>query len=162
MVSIIAAMTPSGVIGKNNTLPWHLPEDLKLFKANTMGGSVVMGRNTFDSLKMPNGLPNRHNIVISTQAPNFATPNVTWANRLDVAIEVGKGYSDNVFIIGGANVYAQVLEQDCVDAMLISMVDEEYEGDVKFPNVDWAKWEMIESVQHTGFIFKKLLKRKNI
>lgn len=155
-------MTPSGVIGKNNTLPWHLPEDLKLFKANTMGSSVVMGRNTFDSLKMPNGLPNRHNIVISTQAPNFSSPNVTWANKLDVAIEVGKGYSDNVFIIGGANVYAQVLEQGCVDAMLISMVDEEYEGDVKFPNVDWTKWEMIESVQYTGFIFKKFLKRKNI
>ena len=153
-------MTADGVIGNGNELPWHIPEDLKLFKSYTMGCPVVMGRNTFESLKMPNGLPKRHNVVVSTFTPATTCDNITWANRLDVALGVAKGYGDNVFVIGGANVYTQVLEQDLVDAMYISMPNKLYEGNVFFPKVDWDKWEEVECTCYTDFVFTKYIKKE--
>jgi len=129
-LTAIVAMTPDRIIGKNGGLPWHLPEDLKLFKRHTTGHPIVMGRKTWDSIGFP--LPMRQSIVL--------TRDTTWAAEGAEVIHSPEGLQSiqlidpQVFIIGGAQVYELFMPQ--LDEILISHVYEKYEGDTCFPNFE--------------------------
>ena len=136
-ISIIVARSKSGVIGINNQLPWHLPADLKHFKALTTGHPIVMGRKTWDSLGRP--LPNRRNIVISRQI-DLELSGAECFPSLESAIAACEGASE-VYVIGGAQIYEQALP--LVDQLIITEVDIEVEGDAFFPNID-STWKIVE------------------
>lgn len=157
MIYLIVAADPNGVIGKDNTIPWHCPEDLKLFKKRTMGSSVVMGRATWDSLpKKP--LPGRRNYIL-TRGPQKQLENITWCNYLPDIITDAKRYanyytsltedgrndlggSSNIFIIGGEQVYKEALKANVVDRIILSKLKKEYDGNryFKVPE-DWVEYQ---------------------
>jgi dihydrofolate reductase len=136
-ISIIVARSKSGVIGINNQLPWHLPADLKHFKALTSGHPIVMGRKTWDSLGRP--LPNRRNIVISRQI-NLELSGAECFSSLETALAACDD-ANQVFIIGGAQIYEQALT--LVDQLIVTEVDIEVEGDAFFPEID-STWKIVE------------------
>lgn len=152
MVKIITAMTKDGIIGKDGTLPWHISDDLKLFKHLTNGGIVVMGRKTYESLKMPYGLPERINIVL-TQKIKTPRRGLHFINDLDFVLN----YCSNCFVIGGASVYEQMLPY--TDELYISTVLKDYEGDTKFPEINWSDWELDRTEPYPEFIFRKFVKK---
>jgi dihydrofolate reductase len=123
----VVAMTADRIIGRNGTLPWHLPEDLAFFKRTTSGHSIVMGRKTYESIGKP--LPKRRNIVLTRdrawQAPGVEV--IHSPAELFALPDLG----ETVFLIGGAEVYAAFL--DLTDEMLVSHVFEDHEGDTRFP-----------------------------
>ncbi len=145
MINIIVAMAPNRVIGKNNKLPWHIPDDLKNFKRLTTGNTVIMGRKTYESIGRP--LPNRKNIVISTSMPT--TDVVTVCKSLQEGIMEAKLFGKDVFIIGGASLYEQIIP--LADKMFISYVKRDYDGDVYFPEFDENEWEIEQKEDHPDF-----------
>lgn len=138
MISIIVAMTKKRVIGRNNALPWRIPDELKNFKKITTGHTVLMGRKTFESIGRP--LPNRRNIVISS---SYAADGIEVVHSLQDALSLAKNDND-VFIIGGSRVFSEALP--IADKMFISHVKKEYDGDIFFPEVDFSQWS-VESKQ---------------
>lgn len=124
----IVAMTPNRVIGKGNDLPWHLPEDLKFFKKTTLNYPILMGRKTFESIGRP--LPKRHNIVL-TRDENWSFPGVTTIQTLDQISTLGESI---VYVIGGAQIYKLLLSD--LDSLIISHVEQEYDGDTYFPSYE--------------------------
>lgn len=130
MLSLIVAHSSNRVIGKNNDLPWHLPEDLKHFKATTMGHAIIMGRKTFESIGRP--LPGRRNVVI-TQNPNWSAEGVDVVHSLDDIVRE-RSFEDG-FIIGGATLYKQALP--FVQRLFITLICQEFEGDAFFPEIDY-------------------------
>ena len=139
---IIAAVAENDVIGKDGDIPWHYSEDMKHFKQKTTGHSVIMGRKTYFSLPEDfRPLPNRKNIVLSRSEPELPE-SVELANSLDEAWEKAEEYSNKAFIIGGAGVYKQAMQE--ADRMILTEVHEEYEGDTFFP--EWSKddWEELK------------------
>lgn len=136
-IALIAAMANNRVIGKDNQMPWHLPEDLKHFKAMTLGKPIVMGRKTFDSIGR--ALPGRHNIVISRQA-KLAIDGVTCVNSFDAAIEAA-GECLELVVIGGGQLYASTLK--LADTLYLTEIDLDVEGDTHFPEWDDGSWECI-------------------
>lgn len=138
MISIIAALDPNRVIGKDGKLPWHISEDLKNFKRLTSGATVIMGRRTFESIGRP--LPNRNNIVISTTMQPQAGIDV--CRSLPEAIEKAKSYNKDIFIIGGSRAYREALP--IADRMYLSFVKKEYDGDAYFPEFDESKWKITD------------------
>ena len=136
-ISIIVARSRTGVIGIKNQLPWHLPADLKHFKALTTGHPIIMGRKTWDSLGRP--LPNRRNIVISRQT-DLELAGAECFSSLETAL-VACEEAKEVYIIGGAQIYEQALI--LVDQLIITEVDIEVEGDAFFPNID-SSWKIVE------------------
>ena len=152
MLTLIVAMTPERVIGKDNDIPWHISEDLKLFRRMTVGNSVIMGRKTYDSLPMDGGLPNRKNYVITrSEYPHkFEIPNnVCYSHDLVSLLKAFKGVSDEVFVIGGATIYEQALPY--VDKLSISFVNGEYTGDTFFPEFDFNDWDVIDKTEYDEF-----------
>ena len=140
LISLIVAMDQTGVIGRDNALPWHLPEDLKRFKAATLGKPVLMGRKTFESIGKP--LPNRETIILSRS--QFAFPGVRTVSdlgQIDLA-----GETREVFICGGAQVYAQALPL-CSD-LYLTLVKREVEGDAFFPAFE-DRFELVEEIRDT-------------
>jgi dihydrofolate reductase len=147
---IIAAVAENGVIGKDGEIPWHIPEDLQHFKEKTTGSTVVMGRKTFQSL--PDSftpLPDRENIVLTKS--DFSTQNgsVKIANSLDEAWR--RASNERAYIIGGAGVYEQVMEE--ADRMILTEIHEEYEGDTYFPEFSEENWKEVEREKHEDFDF---------
>jgi dihydrofolate reductase len=136
MLSLIVAVAENGVIGRDNALPWHLPEDLRYFKQVTSGKTVVMGRKTFQSIGRP--LPNRTNIVI-TRDPGFSAEGVIVAHSLDEAL--AKGGDGEILVIGGSSLFAEVLPR--ADRFYLTEINRAYEGDVQFPAWDRAAWQEI-------------------
>lgn len=126
MISIIVAVAENGVIGNNNALLWHIREDLLHFKALTTGHPIVMGRKTYESLGRP--LPNRINVVITRQ--ELAIPGCTVVHSLDEALALFSP-GEEVFIIGGAQIYAEALL--LADRFYLTRVEHPYEGDTRFP-----------------------------
>jgi dihydrofolate reductase len=139
-ISLIAAVAANGVIGRNNKLPWHLSTDLKRFKSLTMGHHLIMGRKTFDEIgRKP--LPGRPNIVISRSA--IATGGIQTATTLDEAFSRVAATEDEVFVIGGGEIFRQVLHR--ADRMYITQVHAEIEGDTFFPEYDPVnEWRLID------------------
>ena len=146
MISIIVATAQNNVIGKDNQLLWKLSADMKQFKFLTTGHSVIMGRKTFESIAR--ALPNRTNIVISRQH-NFVLPeSVLQANSLENAIEMAQNEagSEEIFIIGGGNIYKQSLH--ITDKIYLTEVKASLEGDAFFPKLDAAEWTEISRISH--------------
>ncbi len=136
-ISVIVAVADNGVIGRNNALPWHLPEDLRYFKRVTMGKPIVMGRKTFESIGRP--LPGRTNIVISRD-PAFAAAGVEAATSLDAALQLAESAAGvrEVVVIGGAEIYALAIPR--ADRLYVTRVHAEPEGDALLPPVAWGDW----------------------
>jgi dihydrofolate reductase len=137
-------MARNRTIGRANTLPWHLPEDLKFFKRVTMGKPIIMGRKTWESIGRP--LPGRCNIVISRNLEFQATGAET-ASSLQQALSLGEQISrrdgvDEICIIGGAEIYAQALP--LADRLYLTQVHADVEGDAFFPEFDLSPWQEVE------------------
>lgn len=141
MISLMVAHDPNGVMGVNNDLPWHIPEDLKYFKETTMGKAMVMGRKTYESIGRP--LPGRLNIVI-TRNPAYEAEGVEVVQSLDEAIQIARDYADEVMVIGGAEIFK--LSMDIADRLYITEVHETYEGDTFFPSYK-EDWEVIKETE---------------
>ena len=140
MLTIIAALAQNKVIGKQNALPWHLPADLKHFKALTMGKPIVMGRKTFDSIGK--ALPGRQNIII-TRRGNVQAENCTIVGSLSEAIAAA-GDATDIMIIGGASIYEQTLPM--AERLCLTFVHHEFEGDTFFPEWEASEWHEVERV----------------
>lgn len=139
MLSIIAAMSENRVIGRNGTLPWHLPADLAHFKQLTLGHAMIMGRKTFDSIGKP--LPGRTSIVL-TRAGSIHVPGVITAGSFDLAIKAAQG-DDEIFVIGGSEVFAGALP--IADRLYLTIVHTVIaDGDVYFPSFDEKAWTLLE------------------
>ena len=144
MISIIVAVAKNGVIGDKNSLLWHLREDMIHFRTTTSGHPVVMGRKTYDSIGRP--LPKRTNVVI-TRDTNLAIEDCTVVHSLDEAVAMFDK-SEEVFIIGGAQIYKQALP--LADRIYLTVIDKEYEGDTSFPEIDYSAWNEISREEHSG------------
>jgi len=141
-ISMIAAMAAHRVIGKDNKMPWHLPEELGYFKQVTMGKPIVMGRNTFESIGRP--LPGRKNIVISSNK-SLVIAGVTVVHSVEAAIEAGDN-CDELMIIGGARLYEQMLAH--ADCLYITDIVLDTAGDAYFPDYTQYQWHQGEVLTH--------------
>lgn len=162
-ISLIAAMTPSGVIGLDNTLPWKLPEDLKLFKKTTTGNIIVMGRKTFESIGKP--LPGRKNFVITSRALAPAEMEQKgdgpyYFSSLDEALSAAEKTEGEPFIIGGSSVYRQAIA--FADVLYLSMINKEYSGNIYFPVFDRDDWELCEEKDYGDFVLNVLRRKKPV
>ncbi len=136
MVSIIVAIAENGIIGDKNALLWNIKEDMRRFRTTTTGHPVIMGRKTFESIGRP--LPKRTNVVITRGDSTFEGCEV--AHSLEEAVAMFPK-EEEVFIIGGAQIYAQALS--IADRLYLTIVHRDYEGDTAFPKFDMAEWREI-------------------
>ncbi len=143
-VSVIAALARNRVIGIENRLPWRLPEDLAHFKALTLNHPILMGRKTFESLGRP--LPGRTNIVI-TRNPDYRPEGCLVADSIPAALALCED-ADEVFFIGGAELYAQAIP--LADRLYLTEVDIEAAGDAWFPEYDAHAFREVSRTSHTG------------
>lgn len=160
MISVIVAVAQNGTIGDNNTLLWHIPEDMRRFRTLTTGHPVVMGRKTYDSLGRP--LPKRHNVVISRQP--LTIEGCTVVHSLEEALALFSP-EEEIFIIGGAQIYAEAMA--IADKFYLTVVEQSFEGDTSFPTWDRTAWELIESDHFApteerpiGFRFETYLRKE--
>lgn len=160
MLTLIAAISLNGVIGHNSELyppiPWHLPEDLRHFRDTTMGGTVIMGRKTFEALGKP--LPGRRNIVITRQR-GLVIDGAEIVRSLEDVADVDDG-----FVIGGSATYGAALKWGVVDRMIISHVHQVIDafdgGLVHMPRLDWYQWEASGNPDlRDGFTIQKYVRR---
>ena len=133
-LSLIVAMARNRVIGTNKEIPWHLPGELKMFKAITMGHHIIMGRNTWESIGRL--LPGRTTVIV-TRRRDYQVPGAIVVDSLDAAIAACRN-DDEIFIIGGAQLYAAALPR--VDRIYLTQVDADIEGDTLMPQFDLAQW----------------------
>ena len=136
-ITLVAAIASNNVIGKENSLPWNIPEDLKRFKQMTSGHTILMGRKTFDSIGRP--LPNRQNIVM-TKDENFEREGIKVINGLDEALELIKKSNEDVFVIGGSKIYE--LFEPVANSLAITRILKDFEGDAFFPDINWDLWQI--------------------
>ncbi len=148
-------MTKNKIIGKNNWLPWEIPEELAMFRKLTSNSTVIMGRKTYDSVGRP--LPKRNNIIIS-RTPRFEDSRVEWATSMEQALEKAKKHEKNIFVIGGTQIYNMAIP--LVDKMYLSFIKEDYEGDTYFPDWNEEEWEVEKKEDHEKFEFV-VYKRKD-
>ena len=140
MLSIIVAKASNNVIGKDNSLIWHLPEDLKRFKKLTMGHTIIMGRKTFESLGKI--LPNRkHVILCNDMKMDINDERVEILEDISMLDKYINSEEEN-FIIGGATIYRLLMPY--ANKMYITEIDQEFDGDVSFPEINKKEWEVIE------------------
>ena len=132
--SLVIAQAANRVIGRDNRMPWHLPADLAHFKRITMGHPVIMGRKTWESIGR--ALPGRLNIVI-TRSAGYAAPGATVVASLEAAYRAA-GDADEVFIIGGGQIYAEAMAT--ADRIYLTEIAAEIEGDITFPALDRSQW----------------------
>lgn len=141
--SIIVAVAKDNAIGKNNQLLWHMPADLKFFRKTTSGHTVIMGRKTFESVGK--ALPKRRNIVITHQE-NYEAENIEVVSSLAEAFALCKEDADDVFIVGGAQIYEQSMPQ--TDKIYLTRINQEFDGaDTYFPEIKDEEWQL-ENVEH--------------
>ncbi|MBS1951160.1 MAG: Dihydrofolate reductase [Cytophagales bacterium] len=147
IISLIAAVSKNGVIGKNNALPWHLPDDMKYFMQTTKGHHTLMGRKNYESIPEKfRPLPNRINILI-TRNKSYAASGCIVVNDFQKGIETAQ--ADNpqeIFIIGGAEIYKQGLP--LADKLYLTEIDAEIDGDSFFPPFDKSKWKELSRIHH--------------
>lgn len=155
--SLIAAVAKNNCIGKNNKIPWNIPEDFQYFKKATLGKTCLMGQATFESILgyLGKPLPGRQTVVV-TLDKNFTAPeDVRIFYSLDEAWEKLK--DEDVFICGGASIYRQTINR--ADNLYITLVDQEPDGDVFFPEIDKNIWQETWREDHDGFSFVKYNKK---
>ncbi|MBA2779168.1 dihydrofolate reductase [Billgrantia kenyensis] len=145
-VAMIAAVSRNGVIGVDNKLPWHLPEDLKFFKRMTQAKPLVMGRKTFASIGRP--LPGRINIVV-TRDESFQHDGVRVCHDLESALLLADQQatidaSEEIMVMGGGEIYAQALRH--ASRIYLTEVDVDVDGDARFPELDESEWQEVQRV----------------
>jgi dihydrofolate reductase len=144
MISIIAAIGKNNELGKGNTLLWDMPADMKHFRESTKGHTVIMGQKTFESIGRP--LPNRRNIVV-TRNDNFQAEGVEISKSLDATLESFKNNPEEVFVIGGGQIYKQSMEK--ADRLYITHVDtEDKDADTFFPEIIPIVWNEVKREEH--------------
>lgn len=161
ILSIITAMDNNRLIGKNNALPWHLPEDLAFFKKTTLGKPIIMGRKTFESIGRT--LPGRTNIIISRN-PDYSVEGCVCLASIESVLEYCSN-EEEIMLIGGASLYEQWLPY--ADQMYITLINAEFEGDAWFPDYQPNLWQTVwseshkqQNEPHLAFKFIKLSKDK--
>lgn len=162
-ISLISAVAQNGIIGKENDLPWHLPDDFAYFKRKTSHHPIIMGRKSLDALGKP--LPNRTNIVI-TRNPTFQFNGVTVVHTLEDAIDAARAANDQeIFVIGGSEIYAMALP--VATTLYLTEIHKAYDGDASFPTFDKADWTEASRETHpaddrheTSFDFVEYERRK--
>jgi dihydrofolate reductase len=147
-LALIVAQSQNRVIGKDNSLPWHLPKDLQYFKKVTLGKPIIMGRKTYESIGR--ALPGRVNIVVSRN-PDYKVEGVEHAQNLDQAIELAKKVCietsvNEVMVIGGAQIYHQAIE--VADVLYLTSVEAVVEGDAYFPEIDYSLYKQTQKQSH--------------
>ena len=142
IVTLVAAIAENGVIGNGNRMPWHLPADLRRFKALTLGKPLLMGRRTFESIGKP--LPGRRNLVL-TRTGDFAASGIEVVHGIDAALDACAD-SPELMVIGGAEIYRLCLP--LARRMHITRVHAPVVGDTRFPNCDWNEWRKVERITH--------------
>lgn len=148
-ISLITAMTGKGVIGRDQGLPWRIPEELKYFKSMTVHKSIVMGRKTFESMgRKP--LAHRSNIIL-TRDLSYVAPLCTVVHSVEEVLKQCE-QDDEIMIIGGADIYKQFLP--LASRLYVTLIHEAYAGDTYFPDVDWADWELKEAQPREQFTTK--------
>ena len=136
-------MDKNNLIGKNNKIPWHIPGELKRFRAITMGKPIIMGRKTFESIGKP--LDGRENVVL-TNNKSYKQAGVKSYNNISEVISDFTNY-DEIFIIGGSEIYALVLP--LAHKLYVTKIDKIYDGDTWFPKINYNEWKIQESTQIT-------------
>ena len=158
-ISIIVAASENNVIGHDNKIPWHLPDDLAFFRQKTEGHPVIMGRKNFESIVEVLGkpLPKRTNIIV-TRDSHYTADGCLVASSLEEAIMFGHSTSsaegelrgashkEEIFIIGGGEIYKQALE--LCNYVYLTRIHADIDGDVFFPELDLSEWEEVEAVEH--------------
>ena len=157
MISIIAAVAKNGVIGKSNELPWYIPEDLKHFKKLTLDKTVLMGKNTFESIlkRLGKPLPNRKNVVVSKN-PAFNAQGAEVYNSIEEALNAVKKDGE-IMVCGGAQIFNQLIGR--ADKLYITEVHNEIDGDVFFPEIDKNIWKETEREDYPEFSFVTYIKK---
>jgi dihydrofolate reductase len=142
-ISLIVAMARNRTIGVNNTLPWRIPEDLRHFKALTMGHHMIMGRKTFDSIGKP--LPGRTTVIVTRNAALKAEGCIV-AHSLQDAVKACAG-DEEIFVVGGAELYAQALP--LATTLYLTEIHQDVEGDAHFPQFNQGEWTEVARVRHS-------------
>lgn len=142
LISLIAAVAENGIIGRDNTLPWRLPADLRHFRRLTLGHPVLLGRRNYESIGRP--LPQRTNIVLTRRA-GYAAPGCVVVHSLAQALAAAREAAE-VFVAGGAEIYAQTLER--AQRFYLTRVHAEIPGDTRFPPLDWSQWREVARERH--------------
>lgn len=147
IISLIAALTRNHIIGRNNDLPWHLPDDMKYFMQTTKGHHVIMGRKNYDSIPEKfRPLPNRTNLVVTRQH-NLQLAGCTVVNSLEAAVDIAqKAGEAELFIIGGAAIYQ--LGMPLAQRLYLTEIGTELEGDTHFPAFDKSGWTEVSRKHH--------------
>ncbi|MCG3761051.1 dihydrofolate reductase [Vibrio cincinnatiensis] len=166
-VIIIAAVAENNAIGKDNDLIWSLPADMAFFKEKTRGTTVLTGRKNYESIpEKYRPLPGRENIVI-TRKKDYSAPGSKVVHSIEEAIEYCKG-KDELYVIGGGEIYKLALEKDVVDIMYITEIHGSFDADAFFPEFDKSKWHEeilgehgIDEKHAYSFTFKIFRRRKN-
>ena len=143
MIAIVVAAAENNVIGKDNGLIWHLPADLRHFKQITMGHPILMGRKTYESIGKP--LPGRTSVLVTTQA-DYKAEGCIVAHNVQEALEQANRLDQDVYIIGGANLYEQTLP--LTDTVYLTRVHHAFDGDAYFPELKEAEWEVTAQEHH--------------
>jgi dihydrofolate reductase len=160
-LAFVVAMARNRVIGADNDLPWHLPEDLKRFKTLTMGKPVIMGRKTFQSIeaRLKRPLPGRQNIVIS--GAGFSYPGVDVYSDIETAIAETRHEfpGSDIMIIGGASIFEQALP--LADRIYLTIIDRDISGDARFPDFDMSEWTESARENFEGYSFLTLNRKKS-
>ena len=154
MFSIIVAIGKNREIGKGNKLLWHIPEDLKNFKEITTGKTVIMGRKTCESIGRP--LPNRKNIVLSKNGDkeSFEQKGIKLYQNLENLIADYKNYEEEIFIIGGEQIYREFMQKGLVRRLYISYIEfSDSEADAYFPEIDYNSWKIIKEKNYDNWKF---------
>lgn len=147
-ITIVVAIAQNGMIGCANKLLWHISDDLKHFKKITYSGCVVMGRKTFESIGR--ALPNRRNVVISRNG-DYSAPGCEVYKSIDDAIQALSDLEE-IFIIGGGDIYRQVLP--LAHKIELTVVEHDFEGDTRFPDIDYGQWKITSSEKHNNGEFE--------
>lgn len=142
MISLLVAMDKNRLIGKDNQLPWHLPADLAYFKKVTMGHPIIMGRKTFESIGRP--LPGRTNIIL-TRNKNYEMEGCEVIHSIDDVQKMDEQMNEEIFVIGGAEIFKEVLP--FADRLYITKIEEVFEGDTFFPEINYDQWKEISVEQ---------------
>jgi len=145
IVSLIVAADESNVIGGHNKLLWSLPDDLKRFRTLTKGHPIIMGRKTYESIGRP--LPDRRNIIISKSLKQ-APAGCELVHSIEEALELFQDSDDEVFVIGGGEIYKEVLEKDLAERIYLTRVHGIFNGDVTFPEIDKSDWRKTHQEEH--------------
>lgn len=151
-LTLVAALGHNRVIGADGSMPWHLPEDLKHFKATTLGGTMIMGRSTWDAIGRP--LPGRTTIVL-TRDPAWSADGALVAHSLAEALTSAP--DDELFVVGGGQIYRETI--DLASRLVLTEVDAEPAGDTTFPEIDLRQWQEVSREPRDGFAFVTYARR---